>query len=86
MANRSPVDDTSPDARAIVARLYAKMSPAEKLARVRDLTFAANRLSLAGLRSRHPEESEGALLLRLAKLRLGDDLVRRAYRDVPSDA
>lgn len=85
MANRSPVDDTSPDARAIVARLYAEMSPAEKLARVRDLTLAANRLSLAGLRSRHPEESEGTLLLRLAKLRLGDDLVQRAYRDVASD-
>lgn len=86
MGNRSPVDDTSPDARAVLARLYAEMSPAEKLSRVRDLTLAANRLSLAGLRSRHPDESEGILLLRLARLRLGDDLVRRAYRDLPSDA
>lgn len=85
MPNRSPVDDTSPDARAVVARLYAEMSPAEKLARVRDLTFAANRLSLAGLRLRHPEESEGMLLLRLARLRLGDGLVRRAYGERPSD-
>ena len=86
MANRSPVDDTSADARAVVARIYANMSPAEKLARVRDLTLAANRLSLAGLRSRHPDESEGTLLLSLARLRLGDELVRRACRELPSDA
>lgn len=85
MAHRSPVDDTSSDARAVLARLYSEMSPADKVQRVCALSLAANRLSLAGLRSRHPAESEGALLLRLARLRLGDDLVRRAYGDWPSD-
>jgi len=85
MANRSPVDDTSSDARAVLARLYAEMSPAEKMRHVRALNLAATRLSLAGLRSRHPGEAQEALLLRLARLRLGDELVRRAYGDWPSD-
>lgn len=79
MADRLPLDDTSDDARAVMRRLYAAMTPAEKLKRMNELTVAANRLALAGLRSRHPEESEGALLLRLARVRLGDDLSDRVY-------
>ncbi len=55
------------------------MSPAEKAARVVALTRAANTLALAGLRVRHPEASDGELLLRLAAIRLGPDLVRRVY-------
>jgi len=75
------VDDTSPETRTVLARLYAQMSPAEKLERLRAVTLAANRLALAGLRARHPDATEGALLLELAKLRLGDDLARRVYGD-----
>lgn len=51
-----------------------------------DLTLAANMLALAGLRERFPTATEGELLLRLARLRLGDDLVRRVYGELPSDA
>jgi hypothetical protein len=36
-------------------------------------------LALAGLRERFPEADERELLLRLAVLRLGADLVWRAY-------
>jgi hypothetical protein len=43
--------------------------------------LAANRMALAGLRLRHPERTDGELLLQLARLRLGDDLVRRVYGD-----
>ena len=55
------------------------MSPAEKAARVADLTRAACTLALVGLRARHPEADEHELLLRLAVLRLGAETVRRAY-------
>jgi len=55
------------------------MSPAEKLDCMRAVTLAANRLALAGLRAHHPDATEGALLLELAKRRLGEDLVRRVY-------
>jgi hypothetical protein len=77
MAHR-PID-TAPHAMEVLVDLYRRMTPAEKLRRVRDLTLAANQLALAGLRSRHPDESEPELLLRLARIRLGDAVVAQAY-------
>jgi hypothetical protein len=71
--------DTSPDAAAFLVSRLARMTPEEKLQRVRDLTLTAARLALAGLRARHPGETESKLLLRLARLRLGDALVNAAY-------
>ena len=77
MAHR--LSDTSPEAMEVLIDLYRRMTPAEKLQRVRDLTLAANQLALAGLRTRHPGESEQELFLRLARIRLGDDLFAKAY-------
>lgn len=93
-ARQSPVGDIVPmsastasddtfDIRQAMAAHYAQMSPEAKLRRVRELTLAVSRLAMAGLRTRHPGESEGELLLRLARIRLGDDLVNAAY---PGDA
>jgi hypothetical protein len=79
MASYSEMDDTSAEARAVMFKLYRQMSPARKLEIVRQLTLAANQIALSGLRSRYPSESEGALLLRLARLRLGDELVDQVY-------
>lgn len=79
MGQRSQLDDTSPDARRVQQALYASMTPAEKLRRMSELTLAANRLAFAGLAARYPRESREELLLRLARLRLGDDLVDRVY-------
>ncbi len=76
---RSPTDDTHPAALAVLARRYAAMSPAEKLARVRELTRGAAALALAGLRVRHPAESEPRLLRRLAGIRLGERAAVEAY-------
>ena len=73
------VSDTSLAAQAVVDRRYAEMSFAEKVERVRAVTLAANQMALAGLRLRHPSASERELLLALARLRLGDDLVDRVY-------
>lgn len=85
MSHRFPLHDTSHDARAVLDRAYAAMSPAEKLERVRSLTQSANIIALAGLRRRHPAESDGTLLLRLAAMRLGDDLARQVYGKLPGD-
>ena len=60
---------------------YAEMSFAEKAERIRAVTLAANQMALAGLRLRHPNASHRELLLALARLRLGDDLVDRVYGD-----
>jgi hypothetical protein len=81
------VDDTSTDARRVLTQQYARMSPAEKLRRVDELTRTVGTLALAGLRTRHPGESERDLLIRLARIRLGDALMAQAYglrsRNVP---
>jgi hypothetical protein len=73
------MDDTDPAALEVISTLYARMTAAPKLQRVGDLTEGTARLALAGLRARHPEESVRALLLWLARLRLGDELVDEAY-------
>ena len=73
------LDDTSADAHTVMRERYALMTPAEKLRRMSELTLAANQLALAGLAARHPGDSRPKLLLRLARLRLGNDLVDRAY-------
>ena len=73
------LSDTAADIEAVRFGRYASMSPAEKAARVVDLTRAACMLTLAGLRTRHPGAGESELLLRLAVLRLGADAVSRAY-------
>ena len=79
MARPFQLDDTSTDVRRVQQALYALMTPAEKLRRMSQLTLAVNKLALAGLTARYPDESRQRLLLRLARLRLGDDLVDRVY-------
>lgn len=75
--------DTDPAAAEIMADLHARMTPAEKLARVHDLVLTTSRLALAGLRGRYPDETESELLLRLARLRLGAEVVERVYSSKP---
>lgn len=75
--------DTDAETLERMTAIYREMSPVQKMARVRDLTLAVNRLALARLRETHPLESEGGLLLRLARRRLGDELVDRAYGQEP---
>jgi hypothetical protein len=71
--------DTAPEADAVRFERYSRMSPAEKAGRVVELTRAACTLALVGLRARHPDADAPELLLRLTVLRLGADIVRRAY-------
>jgi hypothetical protein len=79
MHNVDQHNDTTAEARAVMLQLYDEMSPARKLRIVSQLTIAAHQLALCGLRARHPDESERALFLRLARFRLGDALVDSLY-------
>lgn len=74
-----PPNDTDPAVLAHLSALYARTRPEAKLRMVRDLTIGTARLALAGLRARHPAESDSHLLLRLARIRLGEHLVDAAY-------
>lgn len=82
MMTRPPADTDAATLERMTA-IYREMSPVQKMARVRDLTLTVNRLALVRLRETHPRESEGELLLRLARRRLGDELVDRAYGQEP---
>ena len=75
------INDTSTAAQEAIDRRYAEMTFAERADRVRAVTLAANQIALAGLRLRHPDATERELLLALARLRLGDDLVELVYGD-----
>jgi hypothetical protein len=76
MGYRPQAVDTSRAAERVQFDIYRGMTAAEKIEHVRALCRHANDLTLAGLRSRRPEETERQLRWRLAALRLGDGLAR----------
>jgi len=78
-------NDTAPEAQKRMTEIYRRMTPTERLQRVRDLTLTAHALALAGLRQRHPEESEHELHLRLARQRLGPELFDKIHSESTAD-
>lgn len=74
-----PVDDTHPAIQALLIDGYRKMSAAEKIDRVRDLTLAVQKLALADIRRRHPEADAREQALRLASRWIDPALMVRAF-------
>jgi hypothetical protein len=74
-----PADDTSPVVKAMLIEGYRKMSPSEKIDRVRSLTLAVQELALADIRRRHPEADSREQALRLASRRMEPALMLRAF-------
>jgi len=72
--------DTSVAAQAVQDSLWRRASASEKLLQVTRLSRMVQQLSIAGLRQRHPADSEQQLWHRFAELRLGSELASRAYR------
>lgn len=74
--------DTSPAAFRLQVELWRAMSSSEKATLVADLSLGVQQLALAGIRRRHPGVSAREALLRLAIIKLGPGLARRAYPKV----
>ena len=74
---RPQSEDTAPRADRVQFDIYRRMTPAEKIERVRTLCRWANQLALVGLRRRHPSETEEQLRRRLTAMRLGGALAER---------
>lgn len=74
--------DTSAEVERLQVERWRQMSAAEKAAIVSGLTQAVYDLTLAGIRTRHPDSSPREQFLRLAAIVLGADLARRAYPEI----
>jgi hypothetical protein len=77
--------DTRPEVVSVLLEGYRRMTPAQKLARVADLTAAARQMAAARIRSQHPGADESEVRLRLAALVLGRQTMRRVFRWDPGE-
>ena len=63
--------DTSPEAAAVQAEIFRRMTPAERVRVALEMSDSIRNLALAGLRSRHPEMTEEQLKWELMRLMYG---------------
>ena len=75
--------DTSPEAEAVLVRLWRETPAWRKWELMEDLNRTARLLALAGLRRRYPDDSPEQLRRRLADLLLGPELAAKAYGPGP---
>ena len=80
------LNDTTPEAEAILVEGFRRMTPQEKLARVADLNRALDQLAEAGILLRHgPDLPERELRLRKAALRLDRETMIRVFNWDPQE-
>jgi hypothetical protein len=73
------INDTHPKIQAFLIEGYRKMSPAQKLERVRSLTQAVQELALLDVKRRHPEADAHEQALRVASRWIDPELMERAF-------
>ena len=71
--------DTSPEADDVQLEAYRQMGGAGRVQVMFRLNDMVRRTAMAGIRRRHPEYGDTDVLLALAELLYGEDLVRRAW-------
>ena len=74
-----PTNDTHPKIEAFLIEGYRRMSPAQKLERVRALTRAVQELALLDVRRRHPNADTREQALRVASRWIEPELMARAF-------
>jgi hypothetical protein len=76
---RRPAERHAPEDRGLLIEGYRKMSPAQKLERVRALTRAVQEFALVDVRRRHPNADAREQALRVASRWIEPDLMVRAF-------
>jgi hypothetical protein len=71
--------DTSLEAQAVQDAIYRAMGPYRRLETAFSLTASTRALAAAGVRHRHPHYSDEQVDMAVARLVLGDDLVREVW-------
>lgn len=77
MKTQSP--DTHPEIERILIEAYRRMTPAEKIQKMRQLNEFGYRLALAEVQRRHPEALERECQLRVASRYLSPEIMRKAF-------
>ena len=77
MSNRPA--DTTPEAWAFMEQGLRRMTPQERVRRALALTVFTHRVALAGIRRRHPDETDREHQLRLASQYIDADTMRAAF-------
>ena len=78
--------DTNPKAEAFIIEGYRRMSAAQKMARVTELTRTVQQLALTDIRRRHPMADMREQSLRLASRWLEPELMRKAFNWTVNEA
>jgi hypothetical protein len=73
--------DTTAEAWRVFLDVQRRMSPAEKLQRVFELSELVQSAAEAGLRHSFPKAGDREIFLRAARQRLGANLFRKVYGD-----
>jgi hypothetical protein len=71
--------DTRPEVFALLLEGYRRMTPAQKLARVADLSATSRQMAEARIRKEHPEAGDSEVRLRLGALVLGRQTMLRVF-------
>jgi hypothetical protein len=78
--------DTSPEAWKVFLDIQRRMTPAEKIERTLEWSQLNRAFAEAGIRQRWPQADDREILLRYARLTLGEELFLKAYGDaLPED-
>lgn len=78
--------DTTPEAHAFQLAVYRRMTVDRRLELALEMSDAARRTSLDGIRARHPEYDEHTAVRALFRLLHGDELYRKVWPALPAPA
>ena len=73
--------DTAPEAQALQDQLYRELGVFERVATIFRLNASVRAMTVAGIRRRHPHYTDDDVKMALARLILGDELVRKVWPD-----
>jgi hypothetical protein len=71
--------DTRPEVVGVLLEGYRRMTPAQKLARVADLSTASRQMAAARIRREHPGADDTEIDKRVAALVLGRETMLRVF-------
>jgi hypothetical protein len=74
--------DTTPDAAWVQVKIYRRMSVEQRLQLTLGMSRSLGNIAAAGVRLRHPEYTEEQVKYAVIRLRLGEELFRKAFPGV----